>query len=116
MGYKHFLQHDIKSHPLDKVELGSPHLSVSSFLSKGPFSVDKVAQVQSMNCLHNLCPVMYTDKKEECLSKLGDKAIDDELHQPMASHLVTQSSIDPSPTNAQSLASYDQAYTDHHYC
>ena len=99
----------MKSHPPYKVELDSPHLSVSSVLSKGPFTVDKVAQVQSMNCPHNLCPMLYTDKKE-CLVKLGNKAIDDEPHQPMVSHLVTQGSINPSLTNDQSLASHDQAY------
>ena len=43
VGYKHPLQHDVKSHPSDKVELDIPRLSVSSVLPKGPFSVDKVA-------------------------------------------------------------------------
>ena len=81
-----------------------PQTRFNSVLSKVPFYVDKVAQVQSMNSLHNLCQMLYTD------SKLGDKAIDDEPHQPVDSHLVTQGSVDLSPTNAQSLASYDQAY------
>ena len=62
-----------------------------------------------MNSLHNLCPMQYTDEKE-CLGKLGNKAIDDEPHHPMASHLVTQGSIDSSATNAQSLASSHQAH------
>ena len=109
MDYQHSTQHDIKSHPPDEVGLNSPHSSVHTVSPKGPLSVDKLARVKSINCLHNLCPMLYTDEKK-CLGKLGNKALDDEPHQPMASHLVTQGSIDPSPTNAQSLASSHQAY------
>ena len=109
MGYQHSIQHDIKSHPPDEVGLNSPHSSVHTVSPMDPLSADKLARVKSMNSPHNLCPMLYTDEKE-CLGKLGNKAIDDEPHQPMASHLVTQGSIDPSPTNAQSLASSHQAY------
>ena len=109
MGYQHSTQNDIKSHPPDEASLNSHHSSVHTVSPKSPLSADKLARVTSMNCLHNLCPMLYTDEKE-CLGKLGNKAIDDEPHQPMASHLVTQGSIDPSPTNAQSLASSHQAY------
>ena len=110
MGYQHSTQHDIKSHLSDEVGLNSPHSSVHTVSPRGPLSVDKLAGVKSMNCQHNLCPMLYTDE-EECLGKLGNKAINDEPHQPMASHLVTQGSIDPSPANDQSLASSHQAYT-----
>ena len=109
MGYQHSTQHDIKSHPPDEVGLNSPHSSVHTVSPKGPLSADKLARVKSMNCLHNLCPMLYTDEKK-CLGKLGNKGIDDEPHQSVASHLVTQGPIDPSPTNAQSLASSHQAY------
>ena len=106
VGYKHPLQYDVKSHPPDKVELDSPHLSVSSVLPKGPFSVDKAAQVQSMNSPHNLCPRLYTDENQEYLLHVGDKAIGNEsTHQPMVSPLVNQGPSDEGPTNAWSCVS-----------
>ena len=64
-----------------------------------------------MSSLHSLCPTLYTDKKVEGLSPIGDKAISDEsTHQPVVSPLGNQGSSDLSPTNVQSCVSSDCAY------
>ena len=60
---------------------------------------------------HNLCPTLYTGKKEKHLSHLGDKALgDDNTHQPMVSPLIPQGSIDQNPNHAQSPVSSGHAY------
>ena len=106
---EHSLTCDIKLHPSDKSHLNSPPLSVISASPKSLF--DKVAPVQHGSSTHNLCPKLYTGKKEKLLSHLGDKAIGNEnTCQPMVSTLIPQGSIDHSPNHAQSLASFGRAY------
>ena len=106
---EHSLTHDIKLHPPDKSHLNSPPLSVTSASRKSPF--DKVALVQHGSSTCNLCPTLYTDKKEEHLSCLGDKAlVNENTHQPMVIPLIPKGSIAQSPTKAQLLMSSDHAY------
>ena len=106
---EHSLTHDIKLHPPDKSYFNSPPLSVTSASPKSPF--DKVAPVQHGSSTHNLCPTLYTGKKEKHLSCLGDKALGDEnTCQPMVSPLIPQGSVDQNPNYAQSLVSSGCAY------
>ena len=106
---EHSLTRDIKLHPPDKSHFNSPPLSVTSASPKSPF--DKVAPVQCGSSTHNLCPTLYTGKKEKHLNCSGDKALGDEnTHQPMVSPPVLQGSIDHSPNHAQSLVSSGHAY------
>ena len=42
MGYKHFTQHDIKSHPPDEVGLNSPHSSVHTVSPNPPISCNSI--------------------------------------------------------------------------
>ena len=106
---EHSLTCDIKLHPPDKSHFNSPPLSVTSASPKSPF--DKVAPVQCGSSTHNLCPTLYTGKKEKHLNCSGDKALGDEnTHQPMVSPPVLQGSIDHSPNHAQSLVSSGHAY------
>ena len=106
---EHSLTCDIKLHPPDKSHFNSPPLSVTSASPKSPF--DKVAPVQCGSSTHNLCPTLYTGKKEKHLNCSGDKALGDEnTHQPMVSSLISQGSIDQSPNYAQSLVSSGCAY------
>ena len=106
---EHSLTCDIKLHPPDKSHLNSPSLSVTSASPKSPF--DKVALVQHGSSTHNLCPALYTGKKEKHLNCLGDKALGDEnTHQPMVSPPVLQGSIYHSSNHAQSLVSSGHAY------
>ena len=103
------LTHDIKLHPPDKSPFNSPPLSVTSASPKSPF--DKVAPVQCGSSTHNLCPTLYTGKKEKHLNCSGGKALSDEnTHQPMVSPPVLQGSIDYSPNHVQSLVSSGHAY------
>ena len=96
---EHFLTRDIKLHPPDKSHFNSSPLSVTSASPKSPF--DKVAPVQCGSSTHNLCPTLYTGKKEKHLNCSGDKALGDEnTHQPMVSPPVIQGSIDHSPNHA----------------
>ena len=107
--YEHFIQHDIKLHPLDKISLNSPQLSVSSASLKSP--LDKVALVQHDSHTCNLCPTLYTGKKEKLPSHLGDKALSDEnTCQPMTSPLIPQGSIDQNSNHAQLLVSSSHTY------
>ena len=93
---EHSLTRDIKLHPPDKSHFSSPPLSVTSASPKSPF--DKVVPVQCGSSTHNLCPTLYTGKKEKHLNCSGDKALGDEnTHQPMVSPPVLQGSIDHSP-------------------
>ena len=106
---EHSLTCDIKLHPPDKSHFNSPPLSVTSASPKSPF--DKVAPIQCGSSTHNLCPTLYTGKKEKHLNCSGDKALGDEnTHQPMVSPPVLQGSIDHSPNHAQSLVSSGHAY------
>ena len=106
---EHSLTCDIKLHPPDTIHLNSPPLSVTSASLKSPF--DKVALVQHGSSTHNLCPTLYTGKKEKHLNCLVDKAPGDEnTFQPMVSPLIPQGSIDQSPNYAQSLVSSGCAY------
>ena len=60
-----------------------------------------MAPVQCGSSTHNLCPTLYTGKKEKHLNCSGDKALGDEnTHQPMVSPPVIQDSIDHSPNHA----------------
>ena len=96
---EHSLACDIKLHPPDKSHLNSPPLSVTSASPKSLF--DKVAPVQHDSSTHNLCPTLYTGKKEKHLTCSGDKALGDEnTCQPMISALIPQDSIDQSPNHA----------------
>ena len=109
MLYEHSLPHDIKLHPPDKFSLNSPQLSVCSALPKSP--LDKVAPVQQGGSPHNLCPILYTGKKEKHLSHFGDKALGDEnTHQPMVSPLIPEGCINQSLNHAQSFVSSSHAY------
>ena len=106
---EHSLTRDIKLHPPDKSHFSSPPLSVTSASPKSPF--DKVVPVQCGSSTHNLCPTLYTGKKEKHLNCSGDKALGDEnTHQPMVSPPVLQGSIDHTPNHAQSLVSSGHAY------
>ena len=106
---EHSLTCDIKLHPPDKSHFNSPPLSVTSASPKSPF--DKVAPVQCGSSTHNLCPTLYTGKKEKHLNCSGDKALGDEnTHQPMVSPPVLQGSTDHTPNHAQSLVSSGHAY------
>ena len=106
---EHSLTCDIKLHSPDKSPFNSPPLSVTSASPKSPF--DKVAPVQCGSSTHNLCPTLYSGKKEKHLNCSGDKALGDEnTHQPMVSPPVLQGSIDHSPNHAQSLVSSGHAY------
>ena len=96
---EHSLTHDIKLHPPDKSHLNSPPLSVTSASPKSPF--DKVTPVQHGSSTRNLCPTLYTGKKEKYLNCSGDKALGDEnTCQLMISPLISQGSIDQSCSHA----------------
>ena len=106
---EHSLTYDIKLHPSDKSHLNSRPSP------KSPF--DKVAPVQCGSSTHNLYPTLYTGKKEKYLNCSGDKALGDEnTCQLMISPLISQGSIDQSPSlanhysHAQSLVSPGCAY------
>ena len=105
---EHSLTCDIKLNPPDKSHFSSPPLSVNSASPKSPF--DKVAPVQCGSSTHNLCPTLYTGKREKHLNCPGDKALGENTHQPMVSPPVLQGSIDHSPNHAQSLVSSGHAY------
>ena len=106
---EHSLTRDIKLHPPDKSHFNSPPLSVTSASPKSSF--DKVAPVQCGSSTHNLCPTLYTGKKEKHLNCSGDKALGNEnTHQPMVSPPVLQGSTDHTPNHAQSLVSSGHAY------
>ena len=106
---EHSLTRDIKLHPPDKSHFNSPPLSVTSASPKSPF--DKLVPVQCGSSTHNLCPTLYTGKKEKHLNCSGDKALGDEnTHQSMVSPPVLQGSTDHTPNHAQSLVSSGHAY------
>ena len=76
-----------------------------------------MAPVQHGHSTHNLCPTLYTVKKEKYLNCSNDKALGDEnTCQLMISPLISQGSIDQSPSHAnhyshsQSLVSSGCAY------
>ena len=69
---EHCLTCDKKLDPPDKSHLNSPPLSVTSASPKSPF--DRVAPAQHGSSTQNLCPTLYTGKKEKHLNCLGDKA------------------------------------------
>ena len=96
---EHSLTCDIKLHCPDKSHFNSSPLSVTSASLKSPF--DEVAPDQCGSSTHNLCPTLYTGKKEKHLNCSDDKALGDEkTHQPMVSPPVLQGSIDHSPNHA----------------
>ena len=106
---EHSLTCDIKLHPPDKSHFNNPPLSVTSASPKSPF--DKAVPVQCGSSTHNLCPTLYTGKKDKHLNCSGDKALGDEnTHQPMVSPPVLQGSTDHTPNHAQSLVSSGHAY------
>ena len=92
---------------LDQRDITSSHppSSVCTVSPKGPLSADKLARVQSMSSPHNLRTTLDIDEKEECLLCMGDRLLGKEsVHEYMAVPLITQDSIDRSPSNAQSLS------------
>ena len=106
---EHSITCDIKLHPPDESHLNSPPLSVTSASPESPFA--KVAPVRHGSSTQNLCPTLYTGKKEEHLSPSGDKALGDEnTQQPVVSPLIPHGSIDQSPNHAQSPVSSSCAY------
>ena len=60
-----------------------------------------MAPVQHGSSTHNLCPTLYTGKKEKHFNHLGHKTLGDEkTYEPIVNPLIPQSSIDQSPSHA----------------